>query len=52
MDESIRNLLEAAGKILVDRKQEKQSGKCFNCVDICHAVLQQKNGCSFPESEN
>ena len=42
MENAIGQLLEEAGKILVDRKQEKQSGKCFNCVDICHAVLQQK----------
>ena len=34
-EETIRKLLEAAGKILVDRKQETQSGKCFNCIDIC-----------------
>ena len=33
--DTIRNLLEEAGKILADRKQETQSGKCFNCVDIC-----------------
>jgi len=39
--------VEAAGKILVDRKQEKQSGKCFNCADICHAVLQQKTAVHF-----
>ena len=33
--DTIRNLLEEAGKILADRKQETLSGKCFNCVDIC-----------------
>ena len=34
-EETIRQLLKAAGKILADRKQETQSGKCFNCIDIC-----------------
>lgn len=34
-EDTIRNLLEEAGKILVDHKQETQSGKCFNCIDIC-----------------
>ena len=35
MENAIRQLLEEAGKILADRKQETQLGKCFNCVDIC-----------------
>ena len=35
MENAIGQLLEEAGKILADRKQETQSGKCFNCVDIC-----------------
>ena len=35
MENAIRQLLEEAGKILADRKQETQSGKCFNCIDIC-----------------
>jgi acetylglutamate kinase len=35
MENAIGQLLEEAGKILADRKQETQSGKCFNCIDIC-----------------
>ena len=35
MENAIGQLLEEAGKILVDCKQETQSGKCFNCIDIC-----------------
>jgi len=34
-EDTIRNLFEEAGKILADRKQETQSGQCFNCIDIC-----------------
>lgn len=35
MENAIGQLLEEAGKILVDHKQETQPGKCFNCIDIC-----------------
>ena len=35
MEESINKLLEAASKIIAGHKQETQSGKYFNCVDIC-----------------
>ena len=35
MENDINNLLVAASKILTEHKQETQSGKYFNCVDIC-----------------
>ena len=35
MHKNIENLLNAASEIIVKHQQEKQSGKCFNCVDIC-----------------
>ena len=35
MNENIKDLLNAASEIIVKHQQEKQSGKCFNCVDIC-----------------
>ena len=35
MNENIENLLNAASEIIGTHQQEKQSGKCFNCVDIC-----------------
>ena len=34
-EETIMNLLAEASKIVANHKQETQSGKCFNCVDIC-----------------
>ena len=35
MNENIKDLLNAASEIIVKHQQEKQSGKHFNCVDIC-----------------
>lgn len=35
MNENIENLLKASCEIIGKHQQEKQSGKCFNCVDIC-----------------
>ena len=35
MNENIKDLLNAASKIIVKHQQEKQAGKHFNCVDIC-----------------
>ena len=35
MNENIKDLLNAASEIIVKHQQEKQTGKYFNCVDIC-----------------
>ena len=35
MDITIDNLLQLAGEIVAERRQKKESGEYFNCVEIC-----------------
>lgn len=35
MDITIDNLLQRAGEIVAERRQKKESGEYFNCVEIC-----------------